>query len=50
MNILVDESVDQQIVARLRDDGHDVLYIAEMAPGIDDDEVLEAANQHNAPY
>ncbi len=48
MNILVDESVDQQIVARLRDDGHDVLYIAELAPGINDDEVLEAANQHDA--
>ncbi len=41
MNILVDECVDQQIVARLRSDGHDVLYIAEMDPGIDDDEVLE---------
>ena len=30
MNIKVDESVDQQIVARLRDDGHDVLYVAEI--------------------
>ena len=48
MNILVDESVDQQIVARLRDDGYDVLYVAEMDPGIDDDEVLDAANRHNA--
>ena len=48
MNILVDESVGQQIVARLRDDGHDVLYIAEMAPGLDDEEVLGAANEHEA--
>ncbi len=48
MNILVDESVGQQIVARLRDDGHDVLYIAEMAPGVDDEEVLGAANEHDA--
>ena len=38
MNILVDECVDQQIVVRLRDDGHDVLSVAEMDPGIDDDE------------
>ena len=46
MNILVDECVDQQIVARLRSDAHDVLCVAEMDPSIDDDEVLEAANQH----
>ena len=30
MNFLVDESVDQQVVQRLRQDGHDVLYVAEM--------------------
>ena len=41
MNILVDECVDQQIVPRLPSDAHDVLYVAEMDPGIDDDEVLE---------
>ena len=43
MNILVDESVDQQSVVRLRDDGHDVLSVAEMEPGIDDDTVLQTA-------
>ncbi len=48
MNFLVDESVDQQVVQRLRQDGHDVLYVAEMKPGISDDDVLEAANQHGA--
>lgn len=32
MNFLADESVDQAIVQRLRDDGHDVLAVAEMVP------------------
>ena len=45
MNLLADESVDRQIVTRLRRDGHAVQYIAEMAPGISDDSVLDLANQ-----
>ncbi|MBN2560333.1 MAG: DUF5615 family PIN-like protein [Phycisphaerae bacterium] len=40
MNLLADESVDRQIVDRLRQDGHAVRYIAEMEPGISDDTVL----------
>ncbi len=40
MNILADESVDSPIVARLRRDGHQVGYVAEMNPGIADEEVL----------
>ncbi len=32
MNFVVDESVDGQIVERLRDDGHSVWYVAEMSP------------------
>jgi len=48
MNVLVDEGVDRQIVDRLRQDGHSVLYIAEMAPGIADDEVLKIANERRA--
>lgn len=44
MNLVVDESVDRQIVARLRQDGHLVRYVAETAPGISDDAVLELAN------
>jgi len=48
MNFLVDEGVDRQIVDKLRQDGHSVLYIAEMAPGIEDDEVLEMANEQGA--
>ena len=48
MNFLADESVDRQVVQRLRQDGHEVLYIAEMAPGIPDEAVLEQANKLEA--
>jgi predicted nuclease of predicted toxin-antitoxin system len=48
MNFLADESVDGQIVERLRQDGHDVLYIAEMEPGISDEQVLEKANENQS--
>ena len=49
MNFVADESVDRQIVERLRDDGHSVWYIAEMSPSISDDEVLQHANNGTAP-
>ncbi len=45
MNLLADESVGRQIVERLRQDGHDVAYIAEMEPGIPDETVLRKANE-----
>lgn len=48
MNLLVDEGVERQIVERLRQDGHAVLYIAEMEPSIGDDVVLERANEITA--
>ena len=48
MNLLADENVDQPIVQRLRQDGHDVLYIAELEPSISDDLVLERANKKEA--
>lgn len=48
MNILADESIDRQIVERLRQDGHLVYYVAEMDPGIADDTVLHLANQNEA--
>lgn len=44
MNFLADESIDGSIVAALREEGHDVEYVAEMSPGITDDEVLGTAN------
>lgn len=48
MNFLADESVDRQVVERLRQDGHQVWYVAEMEPGISDDAVLALANQGTA--
>ena len=45
MNFLADESVDRQIVERLRQDGHLVRHVAEMQPGVSDDAVLASANQ-----
>jgi predicted nuclease of predicted toxin-antitoxin system len=48
VNFLADESVDVQIVDRLRADGHDVLAVVDMEPGISDDSVLNFANEHDA--
>ncbi len=48
MKFLGDENLDWQIVERLRLDGHEVLYVVEMEPGIPDDEVLELANNQGA--
>lgn len=48
MNLMADESVDGLIVARLRANGHVVEYVAEMAPGIADDEVLRRAHGSGA--
>lgn len=48
MKLLADESIDRQIVARLRHDGHEVLSIAESEPGITDALVLERANERMA--
>ena len=48
MNLLADEGVDRPIVEMLRQNGHTVLYIAEMSPSISDDLLLDTANEHNA--
>src|SRR4051812_31752904 len=48
MILLADESVDPPIVERLRQDGHDIVYIAELSPSIADDQVLQEANSRNA--
>ena len=48
MKIVADENVDQQIVDRLRADGHEVLFVAELDPGIDDEAVLLRSRQTNA--
>jgi predicted nuclease of predicted toxin-antitoxin system len=48
MNLVADEGIDGHIIARLRQDGHDVLYIAEIEPSISDDIVLSHANAQEA--
>lgn len=48
MNLLADESIDRQIVDRLRLDGHDVFYIAEAEPSINDEQVFDRANAQQA--
>lgn len=48
MNLLVDESVGKSIVDELRQNGHNVLYVAEFAPSIDDGAVLHQANLNRA--
>ncbi len=48
MNLLADESVDRPIVERLRDNGYEVVYVAEQSPSISDNEVLQMANDSHA--
>jgi predicted nuclease of predicted toxin-antitoxin system len=43
VKILADECCDAILVSALRGDGHDVLYIKEIAPGSDDATVLAMA-------
>ena len=49
MNLFADESVDRLVVERLRQEGHIVDYVAELAPGIADEEVLQRASALGAP-
>lgn len=48
MNFLADEGIDRQIITRLRQDGHRVIYVAEMRAGISDNSVLDMANKERA--
>jgi predicted nuclease of predicted toxin-antitoxin system len=48
VKIVADENIDQQIVDRLRLDGHQVLSIADLDPGIDDDAVLLKSRESNS--
>jgi len=47
LRILADESVEGEVVARLRGEGHDVAYVPESSASIRDDEVLARANAEN---
>jgi predicted nuclease of predicted toxin-antitoxin system len=48
VKIVADENIDQQIFDRLRSDGHEVLFIAELDPGIDDNAVLLKSRESDA--
>jgi len=48
LKILADEGVDGPVVERLRREGHEVIYVAELDPGIDDDTILELAHRDEA--
>jgi predicted nuclease of predicted toxin-antitoxin system len=48
VNLLADESVDRQIVERLRQDGYRVMYVAETGPGMPDGDVLALASREEA--
>ena len=48
MNLVADEGVDRPVVERLRQDGHDVVYVAEQSPSTPDEEVLQQANARSA--
>ncbi len=44
MKLLIDESVNKVVVDKLRNNGFDVLYVAEFSPSVDDETVLTHAN------
>jgi predicted nuclease of predicted toxin-antitoxin system len=48
MNLLADEGVDRPIVEQLRHEGHAVVYVAEISPSIEDEEVLRQVNDVGA--
>ena len=48
MNLLIDESVDRQVVEKLREDGHNVLYVSDLDPVISDEIVLSTATSRSS--
>jgi predicted nuclease of predicted toxin-antitoxin system len=46
--LVANEGVDRPVVERLRQDGHNVVYVAELAPSITDEEILQLANTQSA--
>ena len=48
MNFVADESVDRQIVERLRLEGHSVSYVVDIDAGLSTGDVFDTANQKNA--
>lgn len=48
MKLVADESLDGAIIQRLRQDGHTLISIAEMQPGIEDSDVLAISRNEAA--
>ena len=48
MHFVADENLDWPIIVQLRADGHTIIAVVELAPGISDPDVLGIANQQNA--
>jgi predicted nuclease of predicted toxin-antitoxin system len=48
VKLVADESVDRPIVQRLREDEHEVIYVAELDPGLGDELVLRWAAEADA--
>jgi len=47
MKFIADEGVDSQIVNKLREHGHDFLYVVEFDAGASDSDILNFANQED---
>jgi predicted nuclease of predicted toxin-antitoxin system len=45
MKLLADESLEARLVEYLRGEGHDVLFVAELSPGVSDADVVALANR-----
>ncbi len=45
MKFLADESLEGRLVEFLRAQGHDVIFVAEMSPGLSDSDVVALANR-----
>jgi hypothetical protein len=48
MIFVADEGVDSFVVSQLRANHRQVLYVAEMSPGLSDDDVLQQTNDARA--
>lgn len=48
MKLIADEGIDKPIVDHLRSLNHEIIYVLETSPGIDDDEVLTLARKEQA--
>jgi predicted nuclease of predicted toxin-antitoxin system len=49
MKLMADENVDRRVVDRLRLDGHEVVYVAELSPSMTDDDLLGQVSLLDAP-